>query len=82
MRIVKSEYSTKLWLSANDTYNWANKSGARWLCSELSGHRLFAEFDKQGDLVDMTIDGRSKDCLADEFNAITSDFLLDKCLLI
>ena len=75
MRIEKSEQGTQLWLSANDTYNWAHKSGASWPCSVLSGHRLRAQFDKDNDLIDVTIDGGSKDCPADEFNAITSDFL-------
>ena len=74
MRLKKTEQNIKLWLSTNDTYNWANKPGARWPCSTLSGHRLFAEFDG-GDLVDMAIDGRSKECPADEFNAITTDFI-------
>jgi len=78
MRVRKSDYGTQLWLSANDTYNWANRIGAIWPCSELSGHRLYAEFDKNGDLVDMTIDGRYKDCSSDEFNAITSDFIGEK----
>ena len=76
MRIEKSKQGyTHLWLSANDTHNWANRVGASWPCSALSIHRLYAEFDKDGDLIDMTIDGKSKDCPADEFNAITSDFL-------
>ena len=76
MRIEKSGQGyTQLWLSANNTYDWAHKSGAIWPCSTLSGHRLYAQFDSYGDLIDMTIDGKSKDCPADEFNAITSDFL-------
>ena len=74
MRIKKTKQTTRLWLSAVDTYDWANKSGAAWPCSVLSGHRLYAEFINF-DLVDMTIDGKSKDCSANEFNAITSDFL-------
>ena len=76
MRLEKSGQGyTELWLSANDTYGWAHRQGAIWPCSELSGHRLYAQFSEHGDLIDMTIDGRSKDCSADEFNAITSDFL-------
>ena len=75
MRIKRYEYGTQLWLSANDTYNWAHKSGASWPCSVLSGHRLKASFDKENDLIDLTIDGQYKDCPADEFNAIASDFL-------
>jgi hypothetical protein len=77
MRIRKSDYGTLLWLSAVDTYDWANRIGNVWPCSVLSGHRLYAEFDADNNLIDMTIDGRIKDCPADEFNAITSDFLED-----
>ena len=78
MRVKKSDYGTQLWLSAKDTYNWAHKSGASWPCSVLSGHRLYAQFDKGNDLIDVTIDGKSKDCPGidiNEFNAITSDFM-------
>ena len=84
MKIQKTEYSTKLWLSASDTYNWAHRSGASWPCSFLSGKRLFAEFEPNGetlpwcgDLIDFDInDGRGdQDCPADEFNAITDDAL-------
>lgn len=74
MRIQINDNSVKLWLSENDTYNWAHKSGASWPVSELSGHRLFAEFDSNG-LLDVAIDGRMGDVSADEFNAMTSDFL-------
>jgi len=77
MRIKKSDNgNTQLWLSANDTYNWANKPDGKWPCSVLSGRRLYAEFDKSGDLVDMIIDGQRPDCPADEFDAITSDFMV------
>lgn len=76
MRIKRTNCGVQLWLSANDTYNWAHKSGASWPCSVLSDHRLYAEFDETGDLIDMAIDGKIKGCPADEFNAITSDFLL------
>ena len=76
MRKVENGNFVKLWLSANDTFSWANKSGAAWPCSFLSGKRLFAEFD-QGDLIDLDINGGrgSQDCPSDEFNAITDDFL-------
>ena len=67
----------KLWLSANDTYQWAHKAGASWPCSFLSDKPLFAEFDSNGDLIDLTINygHGDQDCPGDEFNAITSDFL-------
>lgn len=74
MRIQKTGNNVKLWLSASDTYRWAHKIGSIWPCSQLSGHRLFAEFDN-GDLVDMTIDGKNKDCDTTEFNTITGDFI-------
>ncbi len=77
MRIKKSDQGTQLWLSANDTYNWAHKPGASWPCSALSGHRLYAEFDKDNDLIDMAIDGRCKDCPVNELNAIVADFIQD-----
>ena len=76
MRAQKSYYGTKLWLSASDTYEWAHKTGAAWPCSELSGSRLFVEFDLHGDLVDITIDGKNDvDCDRNELEAITRDFL-------
>jgi hypothetical protein len=76
-RIVRTEYGdTKIWLSANDTYNWAHKPGSSWPCSKLSGHRVFAEFASNGDLFDIAIDGKyGKDCPSSEFNAIMDDFL-------
>jgi hypothetical protein len=79
MRKQQSEHGTKLWLSANDTYAWAHKPGAAWPCSQLSGRRLFAEFDRRGDLVDMSIDGGrgEQDCDSNEFNAIVTDYLGD-----
>ena len=75
MRIMRNAGGVKLWLSARDTYDWANRPGKQWPCSELSGRRLFAEFDSRGDLVDMAINGRSADCSADEFNAIVADHI-------
>ena len=74
MRIEKSDYYTTLWLSATDTYDWAHRPGNKWPCSELSGHRLRAQFE-DNNLVDLTIDGRPGNCSADEFNAIVSDFI-------
>jgi hypothetical protein len=74
MRVRINGSNAKLWLSADDTYRWAHKAGAAWPCSVLSGHRLFAEFDGD-DLIDMAIDGKRADCPADEFNAITSDYM-------
>lgn len=77
MRVEATEYGTNLWMSASDTYAWAD---GKWPCSFLAGRRLFAAFDTRGDLVEMEIDdGRGdQDCPADEFNAITSDVLREK----
>lgn len=76
-RIQRGEYGVKLWLSANDTYDWAHRAGNSWPCSQLSNRRLFAEFDATGDLVDLSIDGGrgEQDCDATEFNAITEHYL-------
>jgi hypothetical protein len=78
MRVSINPSSVKIWLSANDTYNWAHKSGASWPGSQLSGCRLFAEFDSNG-LLDLAIDGRSDtDCDGNELSAICADHLARK----
>ncbi len=75
MKVQISTDKVKLWLSANDTRKWANRPGATWPCSRLSGKKLFAEFDTNG-LLDYLVNGRfDREVLANEFNAITSDFL-------
>ena len=77
MRKHTSKYGASLWLSRHDTYEWANKSDAPWPCSFLANKTLFAEFEANGDLVDIVVNGGrgDQDCPADEFDAITSDFL-------
>jgi hypothetical protein len=74
MRVQEGELTVKIWASARDTYDWAHRPGASWPCSQLSDHRLFAEFFN-GDLVDLAIDGRMKDIDATEFNAFIKDKL-------
>ncbi len=77
MRIRIEESSVTLWLSANDTRGWARRPGKEWPCSQLAGHSMRVEFDSNG-VHDYTIDGRfspQRDVPADEFNAITSDFI-------
>jgi hypothetical protein len=77
MRYFKTAYGNeKLWLSASDTEAWATRPHASWPCSSISGHRLFAEFAPNGDLVDLALDSRSADVPCDELNAMTSDFLV------
>lgn len=75
MKVQISNGNIRLWLSADDTYDWAHKTGAIWPRSRLAGKRLFAEFDTNG-LVDYRVNGRDGiDIPSNEFNAITSDFL-------
>ncbi len=78
MKIEKQDNTIKLWLSAQDTYQWANKPGGKWPCSFIAGKRLFAEFNADGDLVDYAVNGKTSadiNLTGDEFNAITSDFI-------
>ena len=78
MKTQISSTGFKVWLSANDTYNWAHKAGASWPGSELSGKRLFAEYDSNG-LCDLAIDGSSdSDCSSTELGAIVSDVMAGK----
>lgn len=75
MRTQKESGTVKIWASANDTYNWAHSPGNSWPCSQLSGHRFFAEF-MRGDLVGLTIDGKyGEDIDGNEFNAFIEDQL-------
>ena len=75
MRTQKYDKTVKVWISANETYDWAHKSGASWPCSTLSDKRIFAKFDN-GDLVDIAINGKDGvEVDGNEFNAIIEDFL-------
>ena len=75
MKVQRTGNTTKLWLSGNDTYEWAY--GGTWPCAFLSGKRLFVEFAANGDLIDLNIDSGygDQDCPADELNMIVTDFL-------
>ena len=79
MRTQITETSIKLWFSAGDTHSWAHRPGQAWLGSILAGRRLFVEFDANG-LLDLTVNDKTfgHSTLANELNAITSDFLRDK----
>jgi len=57
MRVTKCENGYCMWVSANDTYNWAHKVRANWPCSQLSGHKFFVAVDANG-LYDFILDGR------------------------
>jgi len=73
MRAKRDESgATRLWLSADDTYEWARD----WPCSSLRGRRVFAAFAANGDLIDLAVNGRSDENIdGHEFNACASDFL-------
>ena len=75
MRKQVGNGSLKVWLSANDTYDWAHRPGQLWCGSFLSDRRLFAEFDNKGDLVALSIDGGRGDqnCPGHEFDCIIED---------
>src|SRR5690349_451622 len=74
MRTCIRPASVVLWLSAADTSAWSR----RWPCSQIGGKRLVAAFDENG-LYDLAINGDTgADIDANEFNAITSDFLRRK----
>ena len=77
MRTQITETEVKIWLSANDTDSWANRPHASWPCSQLEGKRVFAAFDSNG-LYDLSINGKSGDCDANELNAIVCDHLTGK----
>lgn len=75
MRRVISQYGTKIWLSRDETYDWAHKAGAAWPCSFLSSKRLFAEFASNGDLINIAINGGKQDCPLHELTAIIEDHI-------
>lgn len=77
MRARIYDSAVVLWLSRDDTRQWAERPGSRWPCSYLSGKRVMCSFDASG-LVDITINGRYGDCPSSEFNAITSDYLRER----
>lgn len=71
MRFLDNGCYYTIKLSANDTYDWAHKSGACWPCSTLSGRSVWAQFDRRnGDLVDTNA---GEDVDGNEFNALFED---------
>lgn len=76
MQIITDGPIIKLLLTPADTHKWATI----WPCSVLSGKTLYAEFDEHGDLIDYVVEDDygpiTIDIPADEFTALTSDFLL------
>ena len=78
MRIEESITGYSIWLSARDTYNWANKAGARWPCSELCGNRFMACVDANG-LCDFTLNGAGDiDVNGTELAACITDHLPER----
>lgn len=65
-----------MWLSSVDTYEWSNKPGAEWPCSETEGQSLIINVDSNG-LCDLIVNrGRAPaDISGDELNAIVADHL-------
>jgi len=76
MRISKRDNGYTMWLSARDTYAWANKPGAVWPCSKLAGHRCVIDVDRHG-LCGLTFDGQEENVGLDrnELDAIVADHL-------
>jgi hypothetical protein len=77
MRLKDFGNRVTIWLSADDTYEWAHRTGAAWPGSTLSGHRVRADYDTNG-LWQLTVDGYSKNVDAHELNAIVSDFAAER----
>lgn len=73
-RVTRDPYGgVTIKATKTQTWEWANKPGAREICSELSGNAVWACFDRRGDLVD--ISENALDVHADEFNAWAHDCL-------
>lgn len=77
MRIVDNGIAERkptgyvMWLSARDTYNWANKPDASWPCSTLADEAIRVEVDSNG-----LCDGKfPDDCDGNELDAIVADYL-------
>lgn len=68
-----------LWLSADDTYNWARRPGAAWPCSTTSHNRLVVEVDSNG-LCGLAVNGKDDNGEIDsnELEAIVADHLPTK----
>ena len=76
MKIQRYGKTVKIWASVNDTYSWAHRLNNSWPCSQLSGNRVFIELDN-GDLVDLTLNGKDANLDITELNAFIEDTLRD-----
>ena len=77
MRLKDHGNGFTIWISADDTYEWAHRTGAAWPGSELAGHRLRVDYDTNG-IWQLTVDGYPKNIDATELNAIVSDFAAEQ----
>lgn len=74
MRLKDYGDAVTVWLSADETYEWARC----WPGSRLSGKRVRAEFDSSG-LLDYAVNGAYLDDLDwTEFSTIVADHLADR----
>ncbi len=76
MRIEYGDDFVFLFAEKCDTWNWAHRPDSCWPCSELAGHWIQAQWDKNG-LTELIVSGQQLDVSVDEFNAFTSDMLKD-----
>jgi len=75
MRISERDNGYVMWLSARDTYAWANTPGTVWPCSKLAGHRCVIDVDRHG-LCGLTFDGHQTGSVNEsELIAIVTDHL-------
>jgi len=70
-RVVTNGY-TKVWISSVETTKWARNN---WPGSYVRGKRIYAEFEPNGDLVDVTANGHSYEGTAAEFDALITDMV-------
>ena len=75
MKWIATPTGFKLWLSAQDTFQWASRLNSRWPCSVIADRRLFVEFDSNGLMECAVVNGGRGDqnVPADELNAIVYD---------
>ena len=73
MQVERINGHTTIQLASGETYAWAHQPGRSWPNSVVAGQPLWAEFDPDGNLIDMgDVDGNVP---LDEFNAIIEDAL-------
>lgn len=75
MKTQISENHATFWISGSESWQWATQ----WPCSQLSGKRICASFDRNG-LCELSINGKDapEDLDATELNAIVADFAARK----